>query len=301
MGENSLISWTDHTWNPWVGCTNVSPACDGCYAEHLMQNRMKRVMWGAGKDRLRTASANWRKPFAWNKVAIDSGTRPFVFCLSLGDFWDNEVDPVWRCDALDVMEATPALVYLVLSKRIGNAVKMLDQIGRLLPRNVALGSTIINQDEMDRDGPKLEAAKRILEPLFVFGSFEPLLGPVIIPPGLFDWIITGGETDQGSAKARPAHPDWFRSLRDQARITGACYHHKQNGEWQGYGAAAPTDEHGNLGLPCEPKADHRFSDGEYAFRVGKHAAGRLLDGMTHDARPIVSARPGIRNGRETAS
>lgn len=69
MAENSKIEWTDHTFNPWIGCTKISPACDGCYAENLMANRLGRVEWGAGEDRQRTSESNWRKPLAWDKAA----------------------------------------------------------------------------------------------------------------------------------------------------------------------------------------------------------------------------------------
>ncbi|WP_281414439.1 DUF5131 family protein [Rhizobium sp. ARZ01] len=68
MAENSKIEWTDHTFNPWIGCTKVSPACDGCYAENLMANRYGRAQWGAGEDRQRTGKANWRKPIAWEST-----------------------------------------------------------------------------------------------------------------------------------------------------------------------------------------------------------------------------------------
>lgn len=84
MAENSKIEWTDHTFNPWIGCTKVSPACDGCYAENLMANRYGRVQWGVGEDRQRTGKANWRKPIAWDKAAAATNSRPsFSVPLSL--------------------------------------------------------------------------------------------------------------------------------------------------------------------------------------------------------------------------
>ncbi|HTN60941.1 MAG TPA: DUF5131 family protein [Devosia sp.] len=65
MAENSSIEWTDHTFNPWMGCTRVSPACDRCYAEVLVGRRFKRANWGAGELRQRTSKGIWRKPRAW--------------------------------------------------------------------------------------------------------------------------------------------------------------------------------------------------------------------------------------------
>lgn len=226
MGENSAIEWTDHTFNPWVGCTKVGPGCDGCYAEAMMDHRYGRVEWGAGNDRLRTSPANWRKPLAWNKAA----TGPtFVFCASLADVFDNEVDPLWRRDLFALIEATPKLTWLLLTKRIGNVLKMTDaEAGNPgVPRNAAVGATMVNQEEYDRDRMKLADVKWARGPAFTFASMEPLLGPVILDKNAPDWIIVGGETDQGSHKARQADPAWFRSIRDQSARLGRAFFMKQ--------------------------------------------------------------------------
>lgn len=229
MGENSKIEWTDHTWNPWIGCTKVSPACDGCYAEAMMSFRYGRVKWGAGEARQRTSVANWRKPIAWDKAAAAAGTRPRVFCASLSDVFDNEVDPAWRSDLFDLIEATPNLVWLLLTKRIGNVRKMVNRErgNPVLPRNVAIGATIANQEEYDRDRIKLADVKVACEPLFTFGSFEPLLSRIVLDKWAPDLIITGGETDQGSHKARYTDPDDFRYLRDQSAELGRYFFMKQ--------------------------------------------------------------------------
>jgi protein gp37 len=229
MAENSKIEWTDHTFNPWIGCTKVSPACDGCYAENLMANRYGRVAWGAGEDRQRTGTANWRKPVVWDKEAKAAGTRPYVFCASLADVFDNEVDEVWRYDLMNLIEATPNLIWLLLTKRIGNVMKMTDPKRgcRTLPRNAAIGATIANQPEYDRDRLKLWEVKTSLDPLFTFGSYEPLLSRMILDKYAPDWIITGGETDQGSHKARYTDPDNFRYLRDQSAALGRAFFMKQ--------------------------------------------------------------------------
>lgn len=225
MGENSTIEWTDHTFNPWVGCTKVSPACDNCYAEALMDTRYRRVKWGAGNVRSRTAASTWRNPRKWNKDAIADGTRPFVFCASLADVFDNEVEPQWRADLFDLIEETPALVWLLLTKRIGNVPAMAGDRSRL-PANVAIGATMANQIEYDRDRMKLAAVKHELQPLFTFGSFEPLLGPVILDKNAPDWIIVGGES---GANARPMDLDWARSIQRQARELGRVFNFKQVG------------------------------------------------------------------------
>lgn len=229
MTENSKIEWTDHTFNPWIGCTKVSPACDGCYAENLMANRYHRVEWGAGEDRKRTSDTNWRKPLAWNRAAAGKSEPTFVFCASLADVFDNEVDPLWRDDLFRLIERTPNLTWLLLTKRIGNVMKMTDPMrgGRPLPQNVAIGATIANQEEYDRDRMKLWEVKTDREPLFTFGSFEPLLGPVILDKHAPDWVIVGGETNQGQHKARFTDADWFRAMRDQCARLGRAFFMKQ--------------------------------------------------------------------------
>src|SRR5215468_1270366 len=95
MAENSKIEWTDHTFNPWIGCTKVSPACDHCYAEALAK-RYGWATWGAGEERRLTSEANWRKPLAWNRAAARDGVRRRVFCASLADVFDAEVADAWR-------------------------------------------------------------------------------------------------------------------------------------------------------------------------------------------------------------
>lgn len=227
MAENSKIEWTDHTFNPWIGCTKVSPACDGCYAENLMAHRYGRVQWGAGEDRQRTSVSNWRKPIAWNKASVGKST--FVFCASLADVFDNEVDEIWRNDLFKLIEATPNLTWLLLTKRIGNVLKMTDpeRGNPCLPRNAAIGATLPNQFEYDRDRMKLWEVKERREPAFTFGSFEPLLGQVILDKYAPDWIIAGGETDQGAHKARYAEPAWLRSLMRQSGELGRAFFMKQ--------------------------------------------------------------------------
>lgn len=229
MAENSKIEWTTHTFNPWIGCTKVSPGCDGCYAENLMANRYGRVRWGVGEDRARTSVANWRKPLQWNRQAEAAGERPYVFCASLADVFDNEVDEAWRYDLFNLIEATPHLIWLLLTKRIGNVLKMTDPLRgcRIIPPNVAIGATMVNQDEYDRDRMKLWEVKQCRLAFFTFGSFEPLLGPIILDKHAPDWIIAGGETDQGSHKARFTDDDWMRALMHQSADLGRAFFAKQ--------------------------------------------------------------------------
>lgn len=297
MGETTSISWADATVNFWIGCQKVSPACDGCYAENLMDTRMGRVQWGGpgrgAGTRVCTAESTWALPFKLQRRAEKEGTRPFVFVNSLADIFDNAVPSAWRRDAFDVMRRTPALVYLLLTKRPGNIVRLTKEVGGL-PPNCALGTTVEDQERADRNAPLLMVAAVDLKPLFTFLSCEPLLGPIDLsahylnPHGFTDtqkWIITGGETDQGAHKARPTHPDWFRSLRDQAAAAGVCFHHKQNGEWLG-GDQIPKEEVIPSGISNDCGVIGA-DDNRRVWRVGKARSGRLLDGVLHDARPTL--------------
>jgi protein gp37 len=225
MAENSKIEWTDHTWNPWIGCAKVGAPCDNCYAENLMDRRYGRVRWGPHGQRIRTSPSTWAMLRKWNRTASKTGTKPFVFSLSLGDIWDNQVDPTWRREAFDEARACPNLVMLYLSKRISNAIEMALEAGGL-PPNAALGSTFGNQRDYDRDRIKLKDAAAELGAQFTFGSFEPLLGPVILDTNAPDWIIVGGES---GPNARPMKLDWARSLQRQAVGLGRVFNFKQVG------------------------------------------------------------------------
>lgn len=218
MAENTKIEWADHTFNPWMGCTKVSPACDNCYAAEMMDKRYGRVRWGAGEPRVRTAPSNWAKPRKWNRETPGA----FVFCASLADVFDNEVDPSWRYDLFQLIHATPNLVWLLLTKRIGNVLRMVET----LPSNCAIGATMANQEEYDRDRMKLAEVKLRRDPLFTFGSFEPLLGPIILDKNAPDWIIVGGES---GGSARPMSLDWARSLKRQSEELGRVFNFKQVG------------------------------------------------------------------------
>lgn len=126
MTKNTKIEWADHTFNPWIGCTKVSPACDHCYAENMMDTRLKVVKCGAGQERKRTSESNWQQPLKWNSEAERLGVRYRVFCSSLADVFDNAVPAEWRYDLFNLIISTQHLDWLLLTKRIGNAAKMIE-------------------------------------------------------------------------------------------------------------------------------------------------------------------------------
>ena len=273
MGENSKIEWTDHTFNPWVGCTKVGPPCDNCYAETWAE-RWGRVVWGPHGQRIRTSDANWKNPHKWNETARLSGKRARVFCASLADWLDNQVRDQWREDLACVIEATPHLDWLLLTKRIQNFDKHAPWHDDDIPRNVWLGITCGDQTEYDRDWPKL----RELHPAVRFISYEPALGPLRIQEPTPDWIICGGES---GPKARPMNPQWAVELRMDCELYQVPFFFKQWGEW-----AAP-------GFKQErARAEHWWplenGRGPISYLVGKKCAGRLLDGKEYSQFPAAN-------------
>lgn len=338
MAEHSKIEWCDHTFNPWVGCTKVSPGCDHCYAQRDTPVRVLRSKgqetWGPGASRVRTSHGNWQKPIKWQSKAAsfmaEHGRRQRVFCASLADVFDNEAPAEWRAALFALIAGTPDLDWLLLTKRIGNVARMIEAPGMQkcgLPKNVWLGATITSQAEADRDIPKLLDVPACVR----FLSMEPLLGPVDLSSirrplagesyaesnvlvhkstldrgadrAAIDWVIVGGESGPG---ARPMHPDWARSLRDQCKAAGVPFLFKQWGEWLPWhqfveaGIEDPAeqtrfrtmewrdDRWVDVGFPgWMDTADGHVDDMECVGRVGKKAAGRLLDGVEHNGFPTA--------------
>lgn len=176
MGENSEISWCDHTLNFWIGCAKISPACDHCYAERDNDRRKWVDGWGVGVPRHRTKTAH--QAISWNKKAAITGYRPRVFAMSLADVFDNEVPPEWRSDFWQLLRETPNLRWILLTKRIGNARKMLPTDWPF--PHVGLMSTLENQEVFNRDWRKLAETPAAWHGI----SCEPLLGHIDISPWL---------------------------------------------------------------------------------------------------------------------
>lgn len=244
--------------------------------------------------------------------------RRRVFCASLADVFDNEVPDEWRADLIRLIEKTPNLDWLILTKRIGNAERMMVEAtralrsrdpGRAILHNVWLGATVVNQEEADRDIPKLLAVPAAVR----FVSMEPLLGLVDLSSylrpkfrpskdpdwqdlhGPLDWVIVGGESGQN---ARPMHGSWAYDLHDQCEAAGVPFLFKQWGEWvnagaRAFGTAEGEVRHirsdGTFWNEDDPALQDESADVLTVVRVGKKAAGRDLGGKLHDGYP--EARP----------
>ena len=308
MGRNSAIEWTRHSFNPWRGCTKVSPGCAHCYAE-VQSKRNPKVLgiWGQDGTRPIGSEAYWRQPLKWDQEAAAAGERHRVFCASLADVFEDRpvlVAPRWRL--MQLIEQTSNLDWLLLTKRPENVLPLLGQAiplnerrgddatkaGELwisVHRQIWVGTSCEDQQRYDQRMPHLIRLPAIVR----FISFEPLLGPIDPTPpehrgtnwNLDDWLqhvewaIVGGES---GANARPMHPDWARQLRDRCvhrtdagRPWPMPFFFKQWGEW-----APVNGVHGDRSI---------------CARVGKHAAGRRLDGREYSEIPELGyAAPGGR-------
>jgi len=330
VAENSPIEWTDDTWNPLRGCTRVSPGCGGpgnqggCYAEkiaarfsdpgqayHGLAVRTSKGGRWTGKvalaEHLLTRPLKWRRPRR-------------IFVNSMSDLFHESVPDEWIDRVFAVMALAPQHEFQVLTKRaarmrryferydaahddncadfVANAARKAgatlmmcrDARERVLDDwplpNVWLGVSVEDQGRADERIPHLLATPAAVR----FLSCEPLLGPVDLGQCLpeferigwityldhLDWVIAGGESGPG---ARPMHPDWARSLRDQCAAVGVPFFFKQWGEW------GPVDK-GIVGHKAEPRTVDLPLE-----RWGKKAAGRLLDGVVHDAMPDHPEQP----------
>jgi protein gp37 len=245
MSEHAMtkIEWTDRTWNPWWGCNEIAPECGTtggrCYAAVFASRGLHPAHAGVAVAGhwtgliTRSGPKVWASPHKWA-----AGT--LVFPCSMSDFWHEDVPLPWLAEALDVIEATPHLIYQVLSKRLGNVARKLAALNRKLPRNVWLGATIGHLKSL----PLLKPLRRV-DATLRFLSVEPLLASVV--PGLsldgIGWVIAGGQSGPG---ALPCQPDDVRAVRDLCVADGVPFFFKQ---W-GVVANNPTP----FGDELDPKA-----------------------------------------------
>lgn len=319
MGDTTHIEWTDATWNPVTGCTRVSPGCVNCYIDWAPPFRVEgrhftdrdgnrsHAIGATTGVRLHPDRLDWPlRKRSWR------GKR--VFVCSLADLFHDDVPDEYIARVFAVMALTPEVTYQVLTKRparmrallasgtfAGMVWRDVDDLSWPLP-NVWLGVTVEDQERADQRIPILldtPAAVRWL-------SCEPLLGRVALGTcrrhrngsihdngygecadchvldgweGKYrriDWVVAGGESGPG---ARPMHPDWARSLRDQCAAAGVPYLFKQWGD-------LVTEEQAPEDITL-PAVSWRYlgDDQPPVWRVGKKRAGRLLDGVQHDGYP----------------
>ena len=310
MGANSKIEWCHHTYNHWVGCTKVSPGCANCYAESE-NNRRKWATegWGPGKPRHLTSERNHFQPVIWDRKAKNYGKRRRVFCSSLADWLDNEVPVQWFVGLLKIVRKCRNLDWLFLTKRPENFLDRMEAVLRepdedlpvglrewiekwlagKAPKNVWMGVSTEDQERADERIPMLLSIPAKVHWL----SVEPLLGPISMntflnpqpyicpkrPDARIGWVVVGGESGMN---ARPCDPQWVREIRDQCLLREVPFFFKQWGEF-----LYETQVSEGADLLKKP-AIVSPSGGPSFFRVGKQAAGRLLDGVEYMQFPEVA-------------
>lgn len=181
MSDTTAIGWTDSTVNFWWGCTKVGPGCDWCYAE-AWAKRCGHDVWGVGVDRRQIMSAPKliaKLHSEAGKFYAEHGRRRRVFIQSMSDLFDKEVPAQWFADAWNLIDEATNLDIQIVTKRVSFVEKRLREIGEYRwPKHVGLVISVVNQDEAERDIPRLTELKSKFGIPWVGLSMEPLLGPV---------------------------------------------------------------------------------------------------------------------------
>ncbi len=298
--SKTKIEWAEATWNPTVGCRRIGEGCAHCYAERwaLRLSAMGRLEYaglltedGRWNGTVRTLPGRLNEPLSWK-------TPRRVFVDSMSDLFHSSVPDDFILDVMRVIKRCDQHTFIILTKRIKRAQVLFSRLwqedrilwldgpmgynGFSLP-NLWLLVSVSNQAEADRDIPIL---LRTHAPVLGL-SLEPLLGPVDLGDYLWSvsaghgarlnalrWVVVGGETGPG---ARPMHPGWIRSIRDQCQAAGVPFFFKSWGEW--------TNEFPQGRSLANIR--QTFENGMGFYRVGKTAAGRLLDGREYSQYPEV--------------
>lgn len=348
MADKSKIEWTEATWNPILGCDKVSAGCKNCYAirtAHRLQHNPNPKVAKAfeGLTVIQGGQPNWmgRVNFVEERLAEPLRWREprHIFVNSQSDLFHDGLTDEQIADVFGIMAAAHWHTFQVLTKRPQRMLKLVGDVSEAgfacevnerwlglmrnlgdsrpgfrwdwpLP-NIWLGVSCENHATADERIPPLlqtPAAVRWI-------SAEPLLGPINLAPYLefagdcpkveLDWLVVGGES---GPSARPMHPDWARSLRDQCQAAGVPFFFKQWGEWAetGYSGGTFTPEQAGQLVPytCVSSTNRKhvgetdyhampkvWKEGAATWRVmthvGKRAAGRLLDGKEHSEYPEV--------------
>src|SRR5713101_6221298 len=228
MGAATGIRCTDSTFNPWWGCTHVSPGCVNCYAETVASRRG--LAWGVQADRRFYPDKHWNEPRVWDRRAAKDGVPRRVFCASMADVFEDRRDlDAQRARLWSLIEETPNLRWQLLSKRPENVLAMIPPRWLSgMPSNVWLGTSVEDRLRLGR----VDVLRTI--PVHVrFLSVEPLLEDLdVLDLAGIGWVIVGGESGPG---ARPMRAEWARSVRDQCIAGGVPFFFKQ---WGGRAASA---------------------------------------------------------------
>ena len=214
MPENSKIGWTNHTWNPVSGCTQVSPGCDNCYALTLAERYRGTKAFPNGFD-VTLRPHKLGEPLRYREPSL-------VFVNSMSDLFHRDIPDEYLLCIWNIMLAVPQHTFQILTKRPHRAAHLIRRFELSLPSHIWLGVSVENQTFADNRIPALLSIPAAIR----WVSCEPLLGPVDLSSYLdcLDWVVDGGESGSGR---RPADPEWFRGIRDACLDAGVSYFHKQ--------------------------------------------------------------------------
>lgn len=265
MALDYLPFLRDFDFNPWWGCTKVSPACDNCYAEDVA-NMYGHDVWGKDAPRRQMGADHWRNPHKWNAQAEKEGRRYNIFCGSLCDVMEvrDDLEP-YREALWWTIERTPNLNWMLFTKRADQYKNKLPKAWLQSPRdNVWLVTTVERKDYLWR----LDAILKV--PAVVHGIIcEPLMSDIPLPREFLDlgpraWVIAGGERGAGKG-SKVSNIEWVRNLRNAATGAGIPFFFNQWGEY------GPTDKAGAVQV----------------LLGHNHLGRRLLDGVIHNGVPAT--------------
>lgn len=319
MSANTKIEWAHHTFNGWWGCTKVSPGCANCYAA-TFSKRTGHQVWGANAPRRFFAEPHWKEPLKWDRLAGEAGERHRVFCGSMMDIGEDRPDLVEpRKRICDLVERTPNLDWLLLSKRPENFTRLMTWGEGRWPRNAWAMTTVENQKMADTRIPELLKVKTVVRGL----SMEPLLEAVNIDSfhgflgfvpsqkgcchvchewkpnvrmwadgaavgralcetcddGQRHWVIVGGESGPG---ARPFNLEWARSIVGQCKAAGVACFVKQMGSRPVY----PVP-----GMEATREVNQEFMGSGWAYPKYRDPKGGDMAEWSEDLR--VREMPGV--------
>lgn len=295
----SKIEWTDRTWNPVTGCSEISEGCKNCFARR-MARRLKAMCQAKYKNGFKVTChpESLDEPLKWKKPKK-------IFICSMGDLFHEDVPFEFINEIFYTIQDCPHHVFQILTKRPERMLKYFKEFGPPLP-NVWLGVTVVNQPEANEKIPVLLRTPAAVR----FVSIEPMLGAIEFDDGhysdcdlyngwgcdcdtsdkgwleMLDWVIVGGESGSG---ARPMHSDWARDVIKQCKEAGISVFFKQWGEWlpSDYRSfeEVQKEKHKYTGVARDDIKPLSADKIRMMYRIGKAKAGSLLDGKEYKEFP----------------
>jgi protein gp37 len=291
--RSSKVAWCHDSWNPWIGCREVSPECVGCYAREMEENKHHDF------HRLRVTTSTWGDPYKLNADCGPLGKTAFIFSASMSDWFHADADH-WRDDAWSVVRDCQHLTWLIPTKRPSRISEHLPVDWETNFKHVWLGTTCGARKSYERVDAlrRIPCSRRFL-------SCEPLLEDIsdIDLTGI-GWVLAGGMSGQ-HCKTHGMDLAWAASLRQRCHETQTPFFFKQvsalKNEWGSNGLGLYLAELAGLTanpatvklvreyphtdrplLPLDPEKGHRFTAAEWQ---------RYKENATHVGGEFYAAKP----------